>query len=74
MKRYEVQLICRVTEISENGTRQDLLLPNGPTWNVPRTGLVAIEQLMLGVLNKIGSWGYNHLSVEEKKEVDQMVG
>lgn len=72
MKRYEVTLICHCVEISEDGTRQELMPVSGPSWNVPYKGMVAIQQILLKALTKIGSWGMARLTPEEVAEVEKM--
>jgi hypothetical protein len=69
--RYKVTLKCVCVEIGEDGTERELLT-DGPTWIVPYKGMVAIQQLVLGVITKIASWGLARLEKDEATQVAEM--
>jgi hypothetical protein len=70
MKRYEVSF-GKCVEIDEKGIRTEI--NSGVTANVPYVGLVAVQQLLIGVLQKMGTWGLARLTPEEKAEVGKMI-
>ena len=70
-KKYEVSVNCVCVEIDEDGNKNEILR-NGPTWTVPYSGMVAIQQLLIGVIVKIGSWGLAKLDTEEAAQVSGM--
>jgi hypothetical protein len=71
--KYEVTIKCICVEVAEDGTRQTLL-DDGPTWKgLQYNGMVGIQQLVLKVINAIGSWGVARLSAEDKVLLDEMI-
>ena len=71
--KYEVTLKCICVEVAEDGTKRTLL-DDGPTWKgLSYAGMVYIQQMMLKVINAIGSWGVAKLTADEKAELDGFI-
>jgi hypothetical protein len=57
MDSYEVKIDFSVTRVSEDGKKSDFFDSEVKYTNLPYEGVVALETLMLEVLNKSNSWG-----------------
>ncbi len=59
MDKYEVKIVLSVNRVAEDGKKSDFFDSDVKYSSIPYEGVVAIEQLMLGILQETGKWGVN---------------
>jgi hypothetical protein len=65
-KRYAVTISLRVSECAGED-HKEMMNVDVDYHNLPYSGVVDIEQLMLAVLNKLGKWGVDKVEADAAK-------
>lgn len=55
--KFEVKIVLSVNEVNESGKASDFFNSEIKYGSLPYEGVVAIEQLMIEMVTKLGDWG-----------------